>query len=88
MNFEMRLQEKYEAGWKVGFAKGYDESFIEGFNEGMAESKTKGMLLSLTKMIKAMKDAGKSDKEIFDLAHEISDGKIPDEKLRSMIAKG
>lgn len=76
----MRLQEKYEAGWKVGFAKGYAEGFAKG--------KAEGTIRVVTKMIRAMKDAGERDKEIFDLAHEISDGEIPDEKLQSMIANG
>ena len=66
MNYEMRLQEKWEAGMKVGV--------------------TEGTLRTLMRFIRAMKDAGESDKGIFDLAHEISDGEIPDEKLRSIIA--
>ena len=70
MNYEMRLQEKWENGVKVGVAKGM----------------TDGTFRTVTKLVKTMKGAGKNDKEIFDLAHEISDGEIPDEKLRSMIA--
>ena len=72
MNYEMRLQEKYEAGWKVGFAKG----------------KAMGTIRVVSKTIRAMKDAGNSNTKIFNLAREISDGEISDEKMRVMIANG
>lgn len=78
MNYEMRLQEKWENGVKVGVAKGLAKGEVKG--------KVEGTLSTVTKVIESMKDAGDSDKEIFNFARKVSDGKISDEKLRSIIA--